>query len=758
MAVELEHSTEQAYQTWLNKGNDFAWASNWEQAVIAYQKAIELREDDPIAYINLGLSLYESGELRKALEVYQRVLELNPGNLDALPKIAEIHARLGEKLQAATSYLSLADNYMKARRPADAVRIWQKVVRYDPMNPIAYHRLANAYKRGRRLDLAAQATLALARIHSERGQEKQAFKFALQAIKLHPDFVPAQQFLALLEANSQKQGAFPTKRGTGPLIRGTDPLSKTGPLDFESLQAEAKGLDSENGSSPTKLAQQRALARLAQDVFDSDAVDLRIETMKAEAIDLQTRGLVEDAARTYEDIIKAGSSNSSIFYNLGILYKTMLRFKEAIKYLNYVSNSADFAMAAHFAIGQCYQSQGRPDEALAYFRDALNAVDSKTVSDEQADEIIGIYEGLIDSYDAKGEQEQVKHFNNKLHELVMTRGWEDKLDDVRLRLGHNGTEEFGALHQDRGQQLVERAIEKSKQYQTQGWVLTAIDELYWVLPLASDYLPLHLQLAELYVLNHREDDAVSKLEMVAEVYLTRTNPTQSIRTLQRALEIAPVDQKVRRKLIDLLMSHGQIDEAINNYIQLADGFYQLVQVDEAIKKLNEGLRLAPRGNPKYSWTLKIQKRLADIYIQQLDWRRAAKAYEGILREQPKKIEVSTRLADLYFKLGKNERAYTLITRVANQLEQEQDEMAVLKFLRNQLQENPDNLKLIKLLGEKQAKQGDIEGAAQSWERVVEGLVRTGSRAQGAGLLRRMIGLGSANEKRYRAMLRHLMSQ
>ena len=207
MAIEQEHSTEQAYQTWLNKGNDFAWASNWEQAVIAYQKAIELRQDDPIAYINLGLSLYESGQFRSALEVYQRVLSLNPGDLDALPKIAEIHAKLGEKLQAATSYLSLADNYMKARRPADAVRIWQKVVRYDPMNPIPYHRLANAYKRGRRLELAAQATVALARIHLEREQEQQALKFAQQAIKLHPDFVPAQQFLANFTSNAQETGA-----------------------------------------------------------------------------------------------------------------------------------------------------------------------------------------------------------------------------------------------------------------------------------------------------------------------------------------------------------------------------------------------------------------------------------------------------------------------------------------------------------------------------------------------------------------------
>ena len=38
------------------------------------------------------------------------------------------------------------------------------------------------------------------------------------------------------------------------------------------------------GPSPTEIAQQRALARLAEAFFDGDSVDLSIEASKAQAI------------------------------------------------------------------------------------------------------------------------------------------------------------------------------------------------------------------------------------------------------------------------------------------------------------------------------------------------------------------------------------------------------------------------------------------------------------------------------------------
>lgn len=779
-------TTQQAYQEWLDKGHDLAWAGNWQQAAIAYQRAIDLRGDEPVAHISLGLALYEFGEMRRALVSYQRALQLQPGSVAALQKIADIHARLNEKLQAASSYLALADSYMREKQPAQAVRAWQQVVRYDPVNLTAYRRLADAYKRGRRNDLAAQAILALGRVHAELGNEGEALSLARQAIELQPDFGPAHQFLNLLQSpgSSQAVVGLPARGGTGPLRRtaGTGPLRRggntgplhgstgslrpgstsslrgaTGPLDFDSLQVEGfPGAGREAGSSPIELAQQRALARMAEAVFESDSVDLLIEGMKATAIDLQTRGLVEEAARTYQEIIQAGGGSSEVYYTLGTLYQTMLRFDDAIREFKRVTTEPDFSTAALFAIGQCYQSQGRMDEALSHFLEALKVIDMQTVEHSQADEIIRLYEGLADSYEAKGDQTQAAHFIDLLAEFLTSRGWEDKLHELRARMG-SAAEGITLIEllDTTDSELALAAVEVGTYYRSRGLTLAALDELFWALPAAPYYLPLHLLMAELFVDDGRPEDAVSKLVVVAEVYMTRSNPTQAIRALKRALEIAPVDQSVRGKLIDMLMSHGELDEAIDNYIQLAEGFYQLAQGERAIEKLNEALRMAPRGNPEHEWGMKIQRRLADIHMQRLDWRRAVAAYEGIIAMRPQDTDVAQRLSDLYFKLGSDERAVGIIENTADRIMETEGGFAMLRFVQHQVDQRPNDIALVKLHGELQAQVGDNEGAAKSWERAVELMIRKGERVQGIALLRRIVGLRPANEARYRAMLQHL---
>ena len=83
------------YQSLLERGHDLAWAGQWREAVAAYRRAITLRDNDPMAHVNLGLALSQAGEARDALQAYQRALQLNPGDVTALQKMAEIHAQLG---------------------------------------------------------------------------------------------------------------------------------------------------------------------------------------------------------------------------------------------------------------------------------------------------------------------------------------------------------------------------------------------------------------------------------------------------------------------------------------------------------------------------------------------------------------------------------------------------------------------------------------------------------------------------------------
>lgn len=729
-------SKESAYEQAINEGHDHAWGGRWLLAAKAYRRALAERPDDVAAHTSLGLALLEAGRTQEALEVYLRIEALHPGSTATLAKIAEIYAALGNHEAAAGTLLLLADRFITNRQPGQAVRTWQQVLRHDRSNKVALRKLAEAYRRGKRPDFAAQALVALARVHQQEGRPGQAIACCEQALALRPGYSAAWSLLAQLQREGQPRPAA----GEAPAGR-----SAPGP--------PAPG-------SPTEQAAQLALSRMAEAFFEAgDSADVQVEALKARALDYQTRGLIEEAARTYREICKLGVEPPEVLYNLGVLSKEMLRFDEAIKILERVRHHPDYALAANFAIGQCYQRKGRMDEALDHFLEAIKILDLQSVGREQADDLIKLYEGLADSYEAKGDRGQAEHFTAALADFLTSRGWEDKLRELRHRVaGFDGGETItlAELLEVPESETVLASMAASQQYLEQGLVTTAVEEVYWALGLAPHHLPLHLRLADLLAHQGRADEAVAKLVAVAEVYTIRGNLTQAIRTLERALDISPLDQTVRSRLIDLLVSHGEIDPALEHYLALAEGFYQLALVDRAIEKLNEALRLAPRGTPERNWSLIIQRRLADIHLQRLDWRRAAAALEAVNALAPDELDVGQQLVDLYYKLGHNSRARNILETISEQWTARGESGAVLALWRGPVDQHPEDLDLRRRFGEHCAQAGRVEEACAAWEPLVDDYLQTGETAQAAALLRRMIGLKSDNEAQYRARLQELV--
>lgn len=104
----------------------------------------DLLEDDPdnsIVLSTLGWAYYLEGELERALEVYRRVHERLPGDVDALYNKAALLRRLDrheealeaflelQELEPSTEYLSaIADLYELLDRPAEAVKYLERYV------------------------------------------------------------------------------------------------------------------------------------------------------------------------------------------------------------------------------------------------------------------------------------------------------------------------------------------------------------------------------------------------------------------------------------------------------------------------------------------------------------------------------------------------------------------------------------------------------------------------------------------------------
>lgn len=136
-----------------DQGNAYFQAGQLEQAVAAYQKAIELKPDYQAVYANLGVAYYQLEQLDLAAAQYEKALELDPAdgevayNLGALklqqalasgqdPKlIDEAIAQLQHSLELAPDlaepHFSLGVAYAQLNQTEQAIQAFERFLAQD---------------------------------------------------------------------------------------------------------------------------------------------------------------------------------------------------------------------------------------------------------------------------------------------------------------------------------------------------------------------------------------------------------------------------------------------------------------------------------------------------------------------------------------------------------------------------------------------------------------------------------------------------
>jgi lipopolysaccharide biosynthesis regulator YciM len=110
------------------------------------------------------------------------------------------------------------------------------------------------------------------------------------------------------------------------------------------------------------------------------------------------------------------------------------------------------------------------------------------------------------------------------------------------------------------------------------------------------YLPIHVRMAEIMMREGRVRQAINKYNMVARTYLVRGENDRAASILGEVLEMAPLDISVRTNLIELLETEERWDEALDQYVDLADTYHQLGDFDMARSTYTLAERLASRVN------------------------------------------------------------------------------------------------------------------------------------------------------------------
>jgi tetratricopeptide (TPR) repeat protein len=188
-----------------------------------------------------------------------------------------------------------------------------------------------------------------------------------------------------------------------------------------------------------------------------------------------------------------------------------------------------------------------------------------------------------------------------------------------------------------------------------GMLGSAIEEAYFALQHAPTYLPLHVTISDLLVQQGHLPEAISKLMVVARTYSIRGETRRAIALYHRLTELAPMDLTARANLIDLLVTLGKVDEALEEYINLAQVHYDLANLDQARKTFVQALQLTRREQDR-AWRVRLLHRIADIDLQSLDWRQALRLFEQIRDLQPEDEKARQKLVELNYRLGQESQA------------------------------------------------------------------------------------------------------
>src|SRR6185312_6324369 len=146
-------------------------------------------------YERVGQFYSLQGFALKAIAVYKQIREIINKHVPHMedrfghivPRLAEIYTQLGLTSDALAAYDEVATRLQRAGRDRDAIDIFKKVVDLDPQNPLPYLRLAEAFIRVKDIDNAVARFGAAADILISMGRKDDALKVAERLLQHRPE-------------------------------------------------------------------------------------------------------------------------------------------------------------------------------------------------------------------------------------------------------------------------------------------------------------------------------------------------------------------------------------------------------------------------------------------------------------------------------------------------------------------------------------------------------------------------------------------
>jgi tetratricopeptide (TPR) repeat protein len=766
-----------AFDQAMSRGHSAAWDQQWDQAIAAYAEALKLVPDEPNALASMGFALLQLDRLPEALRCYQRSAMLNPGDPVAPEKCGEIFERQGRLNEAAQTYLAVAEVHLKRRDVQKAIANWERVVRLTPDNLAAHSRLALANERTGRTKGAVLEYIEVARIFQRARDTEKAMAAATRAQQLDPASVEAREALDRL----RRGVALPVLERPRPR-GGTRPFAAPVEPAAPASGAAANGTD--RASSPLTQAVDVAIEQLAQLLFEEDAeLSKSVGTVGplsfgtgrkggdpvrraqankflGQALSSHTSNDLPAAVKQYESALHAGLDSPLAAFVLGALTLQLGRRADAIKWFKPATGHPEVGIGALFGLGQAQHLQGQHREAFDSLLEALKRVDQQSIDPKRRNNLDETYESLAEDL-RRATPETLSPLVGGMLQFLSGEGWEERVQQARRQLDAASPDgqvtPLAELLTVAGASEMVDSLRRVETYIGQGLWGTAMEEAFFALAQSPNHLPVHVRMAEILTAENKVQAAIDKYAVVAETYRARGELGRATRVMQQVLRLSPLDVSMRSWLIEMLVEQGHITEALQQFVDLADTYYQLADLESARTTYGDALILAEQNNAGPEWKVRLLHKMGDIDLQRLHWREAQTIYEQIRNLAPDDHSARATLIDLLFRLGQQRQALAEVDGYVRQLLASGSVDQAITLLEETLESQPDEATLIARLARLYQDTGRRPEAITLYDQLGELQLQSGQMAQAAETIRTILTLQPDDPGAYQRLLEELQT-
>jgi tetratricopeptide (TPR) repeat protein len=765
---------EDIFQKAMNDGHSAAWDREWDKACAAYRRALDEFPNNPKALNSLGLGLYQLGKVEEALSVYISVAKITPDDPVPMEKVAELSERLGDLKTAIDAALRAGDLFLKQREIEKALENWVRITNLNPEHAIAHSRLAQVHERLGHIQQAVIEYLAIASIIQRAGNAERSKEMVDKALSLSPNSTEARLAQTLLKTGQLLPKPMRGKGGTGPIrmaqVRQLQPSNSKTASSLDPI-AEARqkaltqlaGLLFEYSDDSPSAQERRGLSSIMKGTGNlslQQAEQTKVILHLSQAIDAQSKGNETQAAEELEGALEAGFKHPSLYFTLGLLRFKGERLESAQRFLQNSIKHNDYGLGTRLLLGQLLVKKSSFREAAIEYLEALKLADAMTVPAEKADEIRQQYEPLIEAHQNQKDETILKKVCENINGLLMRPDWREQLHKAREQMPKMEGEMLATLAdvilQAQSSSVIE-SMNRINQLARMGILRSAMDEAYEAVQYAPTYLPLHTLMGELLEQEGRHQDAITKFSVVAHSYSARGEVMQATKLLRRVIQLSPMDIGAHNRLIDQLIARGQIDEAIQEYLELASIFNRLAELDLARKTYTRALRVVQQGNASHDWNAHILQRMADIDMQRLDWRQALRVFEQIRTLTPDDDSVRKQLVDLNLRMAQPDKAMNELENYTTHLENQGRNNVAILFIEDLLKDHKDQPLLQRALAAQLHQAGRTEEAISLLDKLGEDLMQSGNKQQALEVINQIVLMNPPNVAEYRQLLTQMQN-